>query len=137
MFTGLTGCVTVSSMPHPQEVKKSILVVEDDPGIRRTLQHLFEGEGYTVFLAEHGRVGLELLRRMQPPCVVLLDIQMPEMDRYEFLRAKNADTSIAAIPVVVLSATADPDDLMGAADFIRKPFEIMKLLGVVGRYCAD
>ena len=124
-------------MPHRKKIKKSVLVVEDDRGIRDTLQHLLEAEGYTVYLAEHGRDGLDLLRRVDPPCVVLLDIQMPVMDGLEFLREKNADPTIAAIPVVVLSATADPKRLTGAADFIRKPFEIPILLGAVDRHCGS
>jgi CheY-like chemotaxis protein len=115
--------------------KKSALVVEDDPGIRNTLQLLLEAEGYTVFLAEHGRDGLDLLRRIEPPCVVLLDIQMPKMNGYEFLCEKNADPSIADVPVVVLSATADVRQIIGAVDFIRKPFEIPRLLEVVERHC--
>ena len=116
-------------------MKKNILVVEDNCEIQTSLRQLLEAEGYTVFVADHGRDGLNLLRTMDPPCVVLLDIQMPEMDGYEFLREKNADPSIAAVPVVVLSATADPKDLNGAADFVKKPFEIPRLLSVVGAHC--
>ena len=122
-------------MPQRKKIKKSVLIVEDDPGIRDTLQHLLEAEGYTVFLAEHGKDGLELLRRMAPPCAILLDIQMPVMDGYEFLREKNADPAIAEVPVVVLSATAEAKDLNGAADFIRKPFSIPQLLKAVERHC--
>lgn len=124
-------------MPHPKTTKKSILVVEDDAGIRGTLKHLFEMEGYTVFQAEHGRDGLDLLRQMVRPCVVLLDIQMPVMDGHEFLREKNADPAIADVSVVVLSATADPNDVKGAADFISKPFEIPRLLDAVHRHCGN
>ena len=97
---------------------------------------MLEAEGYTVFQAGHGRDGLELLRRMEPPCVVLLDIMMPEMNGYEFLHEKNADPAIANVPVVVLSATADPKLLPSAADFIRKPFQIERLLNSVEKHCA-
>lgn len=122
-------------MSHSQSTTKSVLVVEDDAGISSTLKHLLENEGYTVVVAEHGRDGLSLLREMAPPCVVLLDIQMPVMDGYEFLRQKSADPAIADIAVVVLSATADPNEISGASDFIRKPFEIPRLLQAVQQHC--
>jgi len=116
-------------------MKKSVLIVDDSQEIRDSLQHLLEAEGYTVLLAEHGKDGLDLLRRMEPPCAILLDIQMPVMDGYEFLREKNADPTIAGVPVVVLSATAEAKDLNGAADFIRKPFSIPQLLKAMERHC--
>ena len=111
------------------------MLVEDDKSIQLTIRHTLELEGYEVFIADHGRDGLTLLRQMKPPCLVLLDIQMPEMDGYEFLQAKNADPAIAAVPVVVLSATADERRLLGASEFIRKPFELEKLVEAVERYC--
>ncbi len=123
-------------MPQPKKAKKNVLVVEDDRGIQTTIRHLLESEGFTVFVADHGRDGLDLLRQMEPPCVVLLDIQMPEMDGYEFLREKNADPSIATIPVVVVSATADEKLLVGATELVRKPFEIPALLEAVERHCS-
>ena len=124
-------------MSQPNKMKKRILIIDDDHSIRDAIQHLLEAEGYTIFLADHGKDGLELLRNMEPPCAILLDIQMPIMDGYEFLREKSADPAIANIPVVVLSATADAKDLNGAADFIRKPFSIPQLLGTVEKYFVD
>ena len=117
------------------KIKKSVLVVEDDRSIQSTIRLLLESENFTVYVADHGRDGLDMLRRMDSPCVVLLDIQMEVMDGYEFLHEKNADPSIAAIPVVILSATANAKDLRGAQEFIKKPFEIPDLLDAVGRYC--
>ena len=113
----------------------NILVIEDDSNIRFTTQTILESEGYSVSLAVHGRDGLETLRNMEPPCLVLLDINMPEMDGYEFLLEKNADPTIASVPVVVVSATAEVSRLGGVAEVVKKPFALEDLIATVGRFC--
>ncbi len=87
-----------------------VLVVEDDPDLRASLETLVESDGLRVLSAANGAEGLALLEAAPAsPSVVLLDLLMPVMDGREFLRRKAARAPVAAIPVVVLSGTRDVD----------------------------
>ena len=110
---------------------RNVLVIEDDDNLRSTVRQVLESEGYSVFSATHGKDGLEMLQEIDQPSLILLDIQMPEMDGYEFLAEKNSDPTLAPIPVVVVGATADASRLKGVVDVVKKPFEIETLLIVV------
>jgi CheY-like chemotaxis protein len=115
-----------------------ILLVEDDCAIRETVADALTGEGFEVACATNGE---EALRRLgedgAPPSVILLDLMMPVMDGWAFRSAQRLDPRIAGIPVVVLSADAD-GRLAGLAPaaFLPKPFDLDRLLEVVGRFCA-
>src|SRR4051812_39076674 len=89
----------------------SILIVEDERNIRENLKLLLELEGFRVHEAPDGKSGIETLRQIAPPCLVILDLMMPVMDGWEFLQAKNKETAIADIPVCVVSGVADRPDL--------------------------
>lgn len=117
-----------------------IMIVEDDFAIRETVADVLEGEGFEVTRAANGE---EALRRLHdgsaPPGVILLDLMMPVMDGWSFLCAQRSDPAIAEIPVVVTSAEDGAEDALarlGPAGFLAKPFELDRLLAVVGRYCA-
>jgi CheY-like chemotaxis protein len=112
-----------------------LLVVEDDPGIRRSLAEALEDEGYSVVLAANGREAIDRLREQPTPCMILLDLMMPIMDGWEFLRARRENEDLAAIPVVVVSAYADKVKTVEAEHFIQKPIDLARLLAVVTRYC--
>jgi CheY-like chemotaxis protein len=115
---------------------KSILIVEDDDELRMALQELLELEGYQVSAASNGEEGLALLQARKPPGLILLDLMMPVLNGWEFLKIKAASDSIASIPVVILSAWDDhthiPSD---AVKFIKKPIHLETFLNVVGEYC--
>jgi len=114
---------------------KTILVVEDDFEIRNILCELLELEGYDVHSAGNGKEGLDLLPKMEEPCLILLDLMMPVMDGFEFLHAKKRYLKIAPIPVVIISALDPGMEPPGAAKFIKKPIQIDTLLQVVREYC--
>jgi CheY-like chemotaxis protein len=114
---------------------KSILIVEDDKEIRETLALLLRYEGYEVFEVANGKEGLDLLPRVTIPCLILLDLMMPVMDGWEFLRAKQTDIKIAPIPVVVVSALDSAEAASGTVGLIKKPIEYEILLQVVRQYC--
>ena len=87
----------------------SILLVEDDPATRETLRRTVEKEGWTVVEAENGQVALNRLESARPQ-LVLLDLMMPVMDGFEFLRVMRQREGFDAIPVVVVTSkdlTAD------------------------------
>lgn len=113
-----------------------ILVVEDDPGMRDAVVELLEGEGYAVRFAANGRQALELLARMEPPTLILLDLMMPIMDGWQFLdeRRRLQDSGARRAPVVLLSGLGFIRGAPGVADFLRKPIDPEALLGCVRRF---
>lgn len=115
---------------------KCVLIVEDDADIRETLRQLLEMEGYEVQVATNGKEGLEALKTIQRPCLILLDLMMPVMNGWEFLQARQDDIFLATIPVVVVSAIhVDQAKNPGVTGFIKKPVDLEHLLTVVNQYC--
>ncbi len=109
-----------------------VLVIEDDAPIREVLVELLEAEGYSVSSAENGLVGLARAREDQPD-LILLDLMMPVMDGWTFLAAQIEDARIAHIPVVILSAAKNLNEVR-AAQCLSKPCKISELLTTVERY---
>ncbi|AKJ08060.1 response regulator receiver protein [Archangium gephyra] len=81
-----------------------VLIVEDDPDIRESLQHFLEAHGYPVVAASHGKEALEYLGRAPRPSMVVLDMNLPVMDGNRLLTARKGDDLLRTIPVVILSA---------------------------------
>ena len=116
-----------------------MLVVEDDPAIRALLQDVLRDSGYTVAIAETGDQALEQMRE-QPPDLVLLDLMLPGMDGWTFLRTRERDRQLATVPILVISAvgptgTGHAQEL-GAPVFLHKPFDVSELLAEVNRLCS-
>ncbi|WP_082523958.1 response regulator [Methylobacterium sp. Leaf399] len=103
----------------PSEHEGPVLIVDDDPDTRERIATLLTREGWRVAAAENGVAGLEATAARKP-CLILLDLMMPEMDGFGFLRALRAHPEWRDIPVVVLTAkdiTADDRRrLAGQAD---------------------
>ena len=103
-----------------------VLLVDDDPAIRRTVAAGLELEGFAVVPASGGRAALEAVERIRP-AVVLLDLTMPDLDGLEVLRRLRAAGE--HVPVCVLSARDEVDDRVrglqaGADDYVVKPFAL-------------
>lgn len=110
----------------------SILIADDDPAILRLLTALLEEEGYAVSGVS---TGFDLIRAAQDqlPDLLLIDLMMPDIDGYEAVRQLRADTRTAHLPMIILTARADPGAVVigfesGADDYIAKPFQIDELL---------
>ena len=82
---------------------RTVLIVEDDTDTRARLTHQLSREGWSVIEAENGKIGLEKAAQNRPS-VVLLDINMPEMDGFGFLREFRSSADGAAVPVIVMTA---------------------------------
>lgn len=103
----------------------NLLIVDDELGMRQFLTHLFQREGHTVRAAENGREALELMRAA-PADLVVSDVRMPDMNGIELLRS--ARELFPAVEVVLMTAFANVDTareafLLGAYDFVQKPFD--------------
>lgn len=120
----------------------SIMIVDDNEGLRKVMGELLSVSGHDVTLVEDGAVALDELRG-EPADLVITDIYMPEMDGIEFLlhlRRTSPDT-----PVVAMSAGGSiakhnlltDARLLGAVDVIRKPFRKTELMDLVERVLED
>ncbi|MCC5833792.1 MAG: response regulator transcription factor [Opitutales bacterium] len=113
----------------------TILIMEDDAGVRLPLEDLLEAHGYSVLSAENGREGIEMAKKHRPD-LILSDIMMPDIDGYAAFEAIQSDPLTAVIPFIFLTAKTDPSDIreglgLGADDYITKPFESKELLDSV------
>lgn len=123
-------------------MSKTILVIDDKASVVRLLRDYLTEHSYRVVTASNGREGL-IVARHEKPDLLLLDIMMPEMDGFEFMRnyRKERDT-----PVIMLTARLDETDKvigleLGADDYVTKPFGMSELLAriraVLRRYNKD
>ena len=112
----------------PEEPKKLILVVDDEPRMIQFIRMNLELEGYRVTQAANGLEALTKVRD-ELPDLVILDVMMPELDGFETLRMLREVTSV---PVIMLTVKADEDDKvkgleLGADDYVTKPFSPREL----------
>lgn len=108
----------------------TVLVVDDDPGIRESVTEVLSAEGYRVLEAPDGEEALVALDRLEGRCVVLLDLAMPRMNGLELLKELSRSGRSERFPVVVMSANAHPRELEfpQVVALLRKPFELDELL---------
>ena len=110
-----------------------VLVVDDEPTLRRTIEHTLTQRGYTVVLASNGEEGLEALQE-EPVDLVLTDILMPEHDGFSMIeRIRAADPEV---PIIAMSAMVGPSGRqqalrLGATLCVTKPLDLSALLRIV------
>jgi two-component system, chemotaxis family, chemotaxis protein CheY len=110
-----------------------ILVVDDEEAIREILKLSLSMEGFTVEVAANGQEALDLLSNNLPAQIILLDLMMPIMDGWNFLKQKSQIEKIREIPVIILSAFADKAKAPDVIANMSKPFNFDDLLGVITR----
>jgi CheY-like chemotaxis protein len=116
----------------------TILIVDDDAEVRRAVAEILLDEGYNVAEADDGMVALDYLEHHPPPCVILLDLWMPNLDGETLGMTLRADARWASIPVVVVSALPDGQDRarrFQASAWLQKPLEFSALLGAITAFC--
>src|SRR5688572_12672270 len=89
---------------------KKILVIEDDPEMRRNVRTILRLEGFDAVAAENGRRGVELARQQRPD-LILCDVMMPELDGYGVLREVHNDPATMNIPFIFLTAKGEKTDV--------------------------
>ena len=117
-----------------------IMVIDDDRDVAGAIVEALKDAEYTPIAATNGREALDKLRMLdEMPCVLLLDLMMPEMDGWSFRNAQLDDPDLRSIPVVVLTAHGGPSDPpvrgIDNADVLRKPVGLQTLLAKVEQYC--
>jgi len=117
-------------------LKQSILIVDDQFGIRLLLQEVFKKDGYKTYTAENGKQALEIAKKNKPS-LVLLDFKLPGMDGIEILkRLKEMDSEIK---VIMMTAYGELDMIqeaidLGAITYYSKPFDIDEVRNAVKKY---
>ena len=116
-----------------------VMVVEDDDVHRGELRDTLAEEGYEVVAAANGKEALEYLidRRRRRPAMILMDLSMPVMTGWELLAVIKSYVRLANIPVLLLSGVdpqLDPVKHGTVTAFLRKPYDLAKLLEIVARY---
>ena len=114
-----------------EEFRSTILIVDDEPFGRETLESILEPEGYILVMAENGYQAIEKAMAIQPD-VILLDVMMPGMNGFEVCRHIRSEKQLAEIPILFLTALDDRQSLLngleaGADEFISKPFDRYEL----------
>jgi signal transduction histidine kinase len=123
-------------MGHPprEGTPRRILLVEDDPDIRVSLQSILTDEGFEVVACSNGREALDRLGAMPAPDLIILDLMMPVMDGWQFRIQQKNDPALAQIPVIAISADASSKAAaIDAAAYLNKPFDHAKLMGAIDR----
>jgi two-component system, cell cycle response regulator DivK len=118
-----------------------VLVVEDNERNMKLFRDVLAASGYRTLEATTGSQAVELARRHIPD-VVLMDVQLPDLDGVEALRRIRTDARTAFVPVVAVTAQAMDGDRerflrAGFDDYLSKPVDVMKLLGVVREHSAS
>jgi DNA-binding NarL/FixJ family response regulator len=114
---------------------KKILVIEDEPEMRRNLATILKLEKFNVMQAENGRVGIDLARK-ETPDLILCDVMMPEMDGHAVLKALRQDSKLVTTPFIFLTARGEKADFrsgmdLGADDYLTKPVAKADLLNAI------
>lgn len=113
-------------------MNKRIILVEDDPGIRDTLQLILEQAQYTIDLYKNGDILLN--SKFQTPSLFILDKQLPGVDGVDLCRHLKSQPAFKSVPVLILSASpavANSAMKAGADGFLEKPFSKRDLLSLV------
>lgn len=112
-----------------------ILIIDDDKEIARLLRSYLEQAGYVVRVAFDGETGLGMLRH-EPVALLLLDLMLPGMNGWEITRRIRSEASLAATPIIMLTARIEDSDKilgleLGADDYVTKPFNPREVLARV------
>jgi len=112
-----------------------ILIIEDQPQMRKNLTTILEMEGFQVISADNGRLGVKLAKS-EAPDLILCDVMMPELDGFSVLQALRAHPPSATVPLIFLTAKGDKLDQrtgmnLGANDYLTKPVSREDLLTTI------
>jgi two-component system phosphate regulon response regulator PhoB len=113
-----------------------ILVVDDDPALQKLVTALLERSGMVPISAVSAQEAAAVLRERPLPDIILLDLMLPDVSGLEFLRQLRTKSAFDKLPVIILSALADPDQIRdglaaGADRYLTKPYLANNLIGTL------
>ena len=111
---------------------KKILIIDDEQINRLLVSSILKPEGYQIFEAENGKVGIELAKKNNPD-LIICDMKMPEVDGMEVLDAVRADNELMSVPFFFLTSNIDTVDQKvafksGANAYLHKPIDAQQVL---------
>jgi DNA-binding response OmpR family regulator len=121
--------------------KKSVLIVDDSPTVRRLVELIMSQEGYAVYTAEDGDQGIQLSEEKKPS-LILVDFLMPKMNGYQFCKIVRSRDTLKHIPIILITAKGEDvattfEEKFGVIEYFQKPFEpddlVQKVNEVIGR----
>ncbi|MEZ7895576.1 MAG: response regulator [Thauera sp.] len=119
-------------------MNKIILVIEDQPEIRKLICMTMDYDGFEIHESDNGDSGLKMIKALRPG-VVLLDVMMPgSIDGFQVCERVRADPEIAHTPIVMLTARGQQSDILtgrrvGCDEYLTKPFSPLQLIEIVER----
>lgn len=125
--------VNHDDLRYSQLINAAIMMVDDEPIMLEVIQALLEDAGYRNFIAvERSSQSLDMIMQTNPD-LLLLDLDMPEINGYEILSEVRSNTDYEHLPVIILTASTEPDDKLkalelGATDFLSKPVDASELV---------
>ena len=121
--------------------RHAVLLVEDDQDTRQAFTALACAVGLHLLVVENGRAALDLLNAGLRPCLIVLDLLMPEMDGLSFRRAQLADAALRDVPVAVVSGCGPGVQAeawtLGLTVFLRKPIDPGELVRAFFDHCRE
>jgi len=124
-----------------EAIKPRILVVEDDPDLRKILRLQLMASGFAVLEAENGLEGFNEVQAQRPDCVIL-DLMMPVLDGFGFLKRVRSIIDLQDIPILILTASQDDRNRIRgfqyqADAYMGKPYDLEALTAEVTRLVAS
>jgi two-component system chemotaxis response regulator CheY len=115
-------------------VNRTVMIVDDDSDAREALAQLLQTQGYWSLEAENGKEAIKQLQASaHSPQLILLDLEMPVMDGWEFLARVQQLKPGRAAPIVIVVTGRDPRTVPGAMAVLRKPLAVAQLLSLMQR----
>lgn len=112
--------------------EKFVLIVDDDKDIQSSIKMILELHGYNVSCVSNGQEALDSFKQGLLPSVILLDLMMPVMDGFEFMKVINKDLDLLKIPIIVMTAARNKTQEIKDHITLLKPFDVKALLKAIG-----
>jgi DNA-binding response OmpR family regulator len=124
---------TTPATPRPK-----VLIIDDDPSLRRLVQVVFDREGFDTFLANEGSEGIRLALT-NPPNIIILDIMMEGLHGFEVCKMLRANSSLRRTAIIIISGKSYKPDIdkameLGADSYVVKPFSPKELLEIAVKH---
>jgi len=116
-------------------VRGTVVVAEDDPGLREVLLHVLHEAGYQVLLVSREADTLAALRRLGAGCLLILEAKLPDAASEAILQGMTGGPAPITCPVVLLSGPPVEARSSNVVGVLRKPFELTRMLAVVKAFC--